>query len=466
MYVIPVYDGNVQTVTTFQDDGPGSLRATVAAAQPGDTVEFSANLAGDTIALQSPILLDKPLYIVGPGADRLAISGNNTTRIFNIESAASGTSVTGLTLENGQANEGGALRDNGASITLQSDTLKHDQAVGGPGEDALGGAVLILGGSTKDRTVLIAQCQFLNDSAAGGAGTGDPSGTLNAGGAGEGGAVYVDAESSNGLSVLITATSFGNDAAVGGDGSTAVSGGDSSNGGGARGGALFFTDGSSADAVLHVVTSNFTGNSAAGGAGGTGAPASNPDLGTGGTGGAGGTAMGGAVYVEMASPSASAVRFLADKVVGDSAKGGRGGVGGSPGGSGGTSGLAAGGGLALVVEDQAGPTQFTLVQSSVVQNAALAGSGGVGASGDNGGRGGDGASASGGGLYLSSAGPGRADTWALTGDSIIGNRATSGDGGSGGAGAAAGTGGNGGNSGDSSGGGILRRLQGDPRPAA
>jgi hypothetical protein len=71
------------------------------------------------------------------------------------------------------------------------------------------------------------------------------------------------------------------------------------------------------------------------------------------------------------------------------------------------------------------------------------------------GSGGDGGSAFGGGLFLSSSGQSRSDTWTLDRDTVSGNQAISGNGGPGGnAPRVTGIGGNGGNSDDSYGGGI------------
>src|SRR6516162_8242272 len=57
------------TVTSTADSGPGTLRADIAAAQPGDTIVFSPSLAGQTITLTSgELVVNKSLTIQGPGA--------------------------------------------------------------------------------------------------------------------------------------------------------------------------------------------------------------------------------------------------------------------------------------------------------------------------------------------------------------------------------------------------------------
>ena len=71
------------TVTNTNDSGPGSLRAAVATAAPLDTINFNLSGCPCTITLTSgEVVIDKPLYVRGPGAGVLAVSGNHASRIF------------------------------------------------------------------------------------------------------------------------------------------------------------------------------------------------------------------------------------------------------------------------------------------------------------------------------------------------------------------------------------------------
>src|SRR5262249_57945061 len=73
------------TVRNNADSGPGSLRATIAAAAAGDTIVFSNALNGQTIRLTSgQLTLTRDLDIEGPGAPRLTISGNDASRVFAV----------------------------------------------------------------------------------------------------------------------------------------------------------------------------------------------------------------------------------------------------------------------------------------------------------------------------------------------------------------------------------------------
>lgn len=118
------------TVTNLNDAGAGSLRATVAAAVATDTIVFTPT---GTIVLTSPISIAAPITISGPGANLLAISGNNVTRIFNVSSTVT---ISGLTLQNGLANSvalrGGAISNTG-SLTLDGVALKANVAFDGGG---------------------------------------------------------------------------------------------------------------------------------------------------------------------------------------------------------------------------------------------------------------------------------------------------------------------------------------------
>jgi serine/threonine protein kinase len=79
------------TVNTLADRGDGSLRQAVldANANPGtDLIRFAPSARSDTIALSSGQLsVTDSLRIDGPDADRLTVSGNDASRVFQINSA-------------------------------------------------------------------------------------------------------------------------------------------------------------------------------------------------------------------------------------------------------------------------------------------------------------------------------------------------------------------------------------------
>jgi hypothetical protein len=120
------------TVLNNSDHDPGSLRATIAAASSGDQIVFDPALDGQTITLTSgELLLDKDLTITGPGADQLTISGNNSSRIFEIDSSAT-DSLSGLTISNGRALDHGGGIANAGTLTLSHATVSGSVTYANP----------------------------------------------------------------------------------------------------------------------------------------------------------------------------------------------------------------------------------------------------------------------------------------------------------------------------------------------
>jgi hypothetical protein len=96
------FSGVAITVTSTADSGPGSLRAAIAAANPGDTIDFA--VAGPSIVLTTgSLVVTNDLTIQGPGATVLAINGNNTNRI---ECRAAIVTISDLTYEDGGIDTG------------------------------------------------------------------------------------------------------------------------------------------------------------------------------------------------------------------------------------------------------------------------------------------------------------------------------------------------------------------------
>ena len=111
------------TVTSFLDDGSsGTLRSNIAAASSGDTIQFAPELEGHTITLKSgELMIAKNLDVEGPGPHKLAISGDNASRIFDIGGSATVT-IAGLTIADGGAEAadmggGGIVNESGATLS-------------------------------------------------------------------------------------------------------------------------------------------------------------------------------------------------------------------------------------------------------------------------------------------------------------------------------------------------------------
>ncbi len=120
------------SVLNLNDSGVGSLRRAIldANANPGaDTIQFAKGLHG-TIGLTSGELsITGDLSIVGPGQNKLTVSGNNASRVFEI--AAATVTITDLTIANGAAvggDGGGILVDAGATLTVTGCTVSSNSA--------------------------------------------------------------------------------------------------------------------------------------------------------------------------------------------------------------------------------------------------------------------------------------------------------------------------------------------------
>jgi hypothetical protein len=101
-------------------------------------VEFAPALNGSTITLtQGEIPVNQPMTIVGPGADKLTISGNDASRIFNISTASNtpiAVTLSGLTLSHGHAGNsflGGAIYTSNVSLNLLDVALEYNNALQG-----------------------------------------------------------------------------------------------------------------------------------------------------------------------------------------------------------------------------------------------------------------------------------------------------------------------------------------------
>jgi hypothetical protein len=100
-------------VTTTNDSGPGSLRQTILDAYPSETtITFAPNVTNTITLTTGELLVNKALAIDGPGANVLAVSGNNSNRVFHLTGRR--ISISGLTIANGRvenAHGGGILAE-------------------------------------------------------------------------------------------------------------------------------------------------------------------------------------------------------------------------------------------------------------------------------------------------------------------------------------------------------------------
>jgi hypothetical protein len=151
------------TVTSTADSGPGTLRAEITAANPGDTIVFANNLFNSgpqTITLSSgELLLNKSLTIDGPGAGQLAISGglrwgvgiyagtpfttSTSSRVFEVTGSSTNVTLSGLTITDGcplgtlsgeYGPNGGAIANHDFStLTVSGCTVSNNYTTGDGG---------------------------------------------------------------------------------------------------------------------------------------------------------------------------------------------------------------------------------------------------------------------------------------------------------------------------------------------
>ncbi|MEQ1607114.1 MAG: MBG domain-containing protein [Pyrinomonadaceae bacterium] len=137
-------------VTNIGDGGAGSLRQMVLEACPNTTITFSNTTAGGatnfhdgtprTITLSlGELVIDKNLAVQGPGATLLAVSGNNTSRVFVIRPAIL-VEISRLTVTGGMAADccddsrrsGGGIYSEG-NLNLVSSVVMGNTATGAGG---------------------------------------------------------------------------------------------------------------------------------------------------------------------------------------------------------------------------------------------------------------------------------------------------------------------------------------------
>ena len=197
------YEVQPYVVTSTADSGPGSLRQAVADDVSGDEpIEFASSLAGQTITLLSPIEITHNLTITGPGSSELSLSGGKATELFVIESGA--VSISGLTLANGLAVQGGAIENSG-NLAISNCTFSNNVAQNNPSlypnVDSAGGAIANLAGAT----LLVTGSTFTGNEAKGVSASGNNANAV-------GGAI----ENAAGTTLSGTSDTFDANSAVGG----------------------------------------------------------------------------------------------------------------------------------------------------------------------------------------------------------------------------------------------------------
>src|SRR6266481_927824 len=125
------------TVTITADDpqpDSGSLRAVIAAANWGDTIDFA--VTGVITLTQGELGIEKDLTILGPGSDSLMIQrslepGTADFRIFHLLYGTIG--ISGLTVNNGRSDLGGGIFNEVGSVLMRDVTVSGNSATSAGG---------------------------------------------------------------------------------------------------------------------------------------------------------------------------------------------------------------------------------------------------------------------------------------------------------------------------------------------
>ncbi len=124
-------EAQVFVVTNSNDNGPGSLRDVLSNACSGGKVTFDMSPGHVTspITLTSgELAIGQEQTISGPTDTSLVISGNNNSRVFNVDWWQANLKISNLTITGGKANSGAGIRSVGG-LTITNSTLTGNSAV-------------------------------------------------------------------------------------------------------------------------------------------------------------------------------------------------------------------------------------------------------------------------------------------------------------------------------------------------
>jgi hypothetical protein len=176
-------------VTNTNDSGPGSLRAAIEGAAPGETVSVPAG----TYTVTSELMIAKSLTVSGHEPGDTIVRAGAPTRLFSVLGPGVNVTIAGLTIRDGLVSEAGGLAlgagvaSSEANLTLRSVVVTNNRAVadgasGAPGGVAVGGGIYceegfltiadstisenlasVVGGSGKSGGVAVAAGIFASD---------------------------------------------------------------------------------------------------------------------------------------------------------------------------------------------------------------------------------------------------------------------------------------------------------------
>ncbi|MFI5458140.1 MAG: beta strand repeat-containing protein, partial [Isosphaerales bacterium] len=179
---IGAFEVQVYVVYNTADHGAGSLRtAMVNADQTGGSTILIATSGVITLASALPAITGD-VYMFGPGANVLTVSGNAAYRVFDVQSGVT-AAISGLTIDSGSSGTNGGGIENDGTLSLTNCTVSNSSAASnGGGIDNQGTLSLTDstvagnsaanngGGIENDGTLLLVNCTIVGNSAVGGGG--------------------------------------------------------------------------------------------------------------------------------------------------------------------------------------------------------------------------------------------------------------------------------------------------------
>lgn len=125
-------------VTSTADDGVGSLRQAIVdanGAAGADTITFASGVTGEVTLTTGQLSITDSVTITGPGADQLAVDGNDASRVFYLYNrpATIDVTISDLTIRDGVANIGAGVVNFDENLTLDGVKLDSNAASGDGG---------------------------------------------------------------------------------------------------------------------------------------------------------------------------------------------------------------------------------------------------------------------------------------------------------------------------------------------
>lgn len=121
------------TVTSTADSGAGTLRAALASANNGDTINFALPTPSTILLTSGELVVSNSVQIVGPGANNLSVDGNAANRVFHISNSV--VLLKGLSVTNGAeiTGLGGGVWNERATLVVSNCVVSGNTAQSGAG---------------------------------------------------------------------------------------------------------------------------------------------------------------------------------------------------------------------------------------------------------------------------------------------------------------------------------------------